>query len=878
MYRMVAGIAIRPPSSYGAPPRGAGDEPYRIRRAHRRAAAAGRTEPSSRESVTGSPPRAREDAWMDARSRLVRRARDAGSRAWPAVALAAVGCALGEAARAVSPAVALWPVGALLLGWFAGTGIRAGGGRPAGAERSVPGAVLAALLVLAVGWARKDPGAAVAAVLAGVALPLALAALLQRLGRTAAPRGIGSAEMRLIGAALIAAVPAALLRSDIVRTFAGLPPTGAGFTALLLGDLLAASIFAPLGAALARTTEPRRRDTDRAQGGEPTRAAGGLRGVGDALRSASVRTALVLIAASSALAVGLTFGGYPGLGRLAAIVHLAVGLWIARAVPQPAGALLVALNACAMGQLHGGWLDTVAVDGPGLHQQAATLMLLTGVFALQAILQVLSDGSREAARTLIRQAMRSDLSGLPNQRALARIVEHTLARPDRGAFWLVGVVLPDIARWSDLTDSTAATELERAVAGRLRATFEPLGARVAHPSSGRFVLTIGSRVDGIAIRQHLNRTLGGRRFEVSDQSIQLRFHAGMVEVPERAPVGADAVLASLSMALQRASTDPTGIHRVTASAELLDGYRTELRTVELVSRAIAEGRVRLFAERIEPARRAPGQASGLHYEILARVVDDDGQLIMPKVFLPAVWHAGLSSQLDRLVFVRTVAYLASQPRLLEATRLCSINVAGPTLCDPEFPEYVKRCLATHRVDPRKLMIEITESASISDLEIARGHVARLTRLGIGIALDDFGTGLATFDYLKRLRANVLKIDGSFVRAICSDRLDSEIVATVVRIARITGALTVAEWIETEEQRQVAVELGVDFLQGRLIAHPVPIETLLGASASGPRPARTAPATDPGATTVPFAYDRAHAAQPSAPTRPATPVTGAAAAR
>jgi EAL domain-containing protein (putative c-di-GMP-specific phosphodiesterase class I) len=111
--------------------------------------------------------------------------------------------------------------------------------------------------------------------------------------------------------------------------------------------------------------------------------------------------------------------------------------------------------------------------------------------------------------------------------------------------------------------------------------------------------------------------------------------------------------------------------------------------------------VGLFAERIEPASPAPTE--GLRFEVL----------------------------------VRTVAHLAAHPGLHAATRLCSISVAGPTLCDPAFPDFVKRALSTHRVDPQ-----------------------RLADRGLSIALDDFGTGRATFDYLKRRHADLLKIDGA----------------------------------------------------------------------------------------------------------------------
>jgi EAL domain-containing protein (putative c-di-GMP-specific phosphodiesterase class I)/GGDEF domain-containing protein len=662
----------------------------------------------------------------------------------------------------------------------------------------------------------------------------------------------------LLGAARACVPAAAAIRCIEVDAGGGIffDP---GRAASMAGDILSATIFAPLMLVLAPALEAlagpgrRRRASDDADArAAPTAPTAATRAVAGAVaadaenpaastdasaapkwtdrtaRRASPgplpwRSVLAAVIACSLLTILLLRFGFTDLARIAAVGHLLIGLLVARSMPGAIGASLLALNASLMAQVYGGWLDPITSDDGGAGRHAATLLMMAGAFALQFLLQAASTETRESARALIRQAMQSDLSGLPNHRALARIVGALLARPERRTFWLVGVVLPDIARWGDLTDSAAAAELERSVAGRLRATFEPLGARVAHPSSGRFVLTIDDRLDGIGIRQRLRATLGGQRFDTSEQSIQLRYLAGMVEVPAAAKIGAESVLTALSMALQRAASDPTGIHRATVSTELIEDYRTELRMVELVSRALNEGRIRLYAERIEPAREADSDL--LHFEVLARVLDESGGLLEPKQFLPAVWHAGLATKLDRLVFVRAVAHLAAHPRLHAATRTCSINVSGPTLCDPEFVDYVQRCLATHAVDPTRLMIEITESAAIADLELARAHVTRLSELGLKIALDDFGTGLATFDYLKRLRADVLKIDGSFVRPLVDSPLDREIVAAMVRIARATGARTIAEWIETPEQRAIVTELGVDLLQGRLIAWPVPIETL-----------------------------------------------------
>jgi EAL domain-containing protein (putative c-di-GMP-specific phosphodiesterase class I)/GGDEF domain-containing protein len=742
---------------------------------------------------------------------------------------------IGIALASLWRPVGLWPLGAFMLGWLACAPAIAGAGsddtrRSAGRADTRSESRLRLLCALSamvpIGLAdMAHAGAwhAGKAVVAGVLVPCIASELLSRLASMVPARGVGSVELRLLGAAIACAPVGAVLRSIQA-------PGGRGnwvsldFVDLLFGDVIAATIFAPLAAALAAPLADRIEAARRARLLE----AAGMRSPERplALPGASRQSLALSIGAIVACAfasTALRAMGHEDLSRVVAVTHLLLGLLVARSVSGALGAGLLAANAFAMAATYTSAFAPASVDDIARVREIAALLLLGGIFSMQSILHSVSADSREAARALIRQAMRSDLSGLPNQRALARIVGSLLSRRRRTRFWLVGVVLPDIARWSDLTDSAAAAELERSVAGRLRATFEPLGARVAHPSSGRFVLTIGDRVDGLGIRQRLRTTLGGQRFDTNEQSIQLRYHAGMVEVPANADVGADAVLTALSMALQRAANDPAGIHRATVSAALIDDYRTELRTIETVSRALNEGRIRLYAERIEPS--VPRPHDMLHFEVLVRIEGDDGRVLQPKQFLPAIWHAGLHSKLDRLVFVRTVAYLAAHRALHDATHLCSINVCGPTLCDPEFPDYVKRCLAAHAVDPRRLMIEITESSAIADLELARAHVERLSEMGLAIALDDFGTGLATFDYLKRLRADVLKIDGSFIRQVVDDPLDREIVATIVRIARATGARTVAEWIETPEQRALATELGVDYLQGRLIASPVPLEAL-----------------------------------------------------
>jgi EAL domain-containing protein (putative c-di-GMP-specific phosphodiesterase class I) len=740
-------------------------------------------------------------------------------------AIALLAWAVGVFWSSLGLTIDLWPLGVVLLGWLSRVpSYQRGGRRSATAESRLRMACAAAAAVAVGGADAAWSGGWHAGwtVAAGVLVPLATLVALQA-GRRDSPAtavAVAGNESRLLMAAMACALVGGVLRGFDGTSLRG-GPLPIAFGQLIFGDLISATVFLPLGSTLGglmlglaqRMAGAGRADADTPPAEAPSVSS-------RAIVAASCGAILLIAGISTALRLT----GHADTARLVAVAHLLAGLVVARSIPGTSGALLLVANGFAMlsAFVTTAMTSPVATSGEPA-QEAVTLLLLAGVFALQSMLQSVTTDGRSVARTLIQQALHVDLSSLPNPRAIARIVDALLARPRRSRFWMVSVVLPDVARWSELTDRRAAGALERTMVGRLKTEFEPIGGRVAHPALGRFLITLGDRVDGLGIRQKLRAALGGGRSTFNDPSMQVRFHAGIVEVPANAEVGSDAVLDTLSMAMQRASIDPSGIHRATVSSELIDEYRTELRTLDVVTRALDSGRLRLFVERIEAV--STSSTAPLHYEILARIEDEDGRLLQPREFLPAVWNGGMQNRLDRLVFVRTVAHLAQDTALHEATRLCSINVFGPTLCDPDFPDYVQRCLDSHRVDPQRLMIEITESHAISDMELARAHVARLSAIGLSIALDDFGTGLATFDYLKRLKADVLKIDGSFVRHVVDDPVDREIVSAITRLARATGARTVAEWVETPEQRAALQDLGVDYLQGRLISSPEPIESL-----------------------------------------------------
>ena len=206
------------------------------------------------------------------------------------------------------------------------------------------------------------------------------------------------------------------------------------------------------------------------------------------------------------------------------------------------------------------------------------------------------------------------------------------------------------------------------------------------------------------------------------------------------------------------------------------------------------------------------------YEVLIRMLDENGGLIMPGGFLPTAERFGLSLDIDRWVIVNAIETLAEQRRT--QMDLCyTINLSAQTLNTPMICDLVQECLQATGLDPSALVFEITETAAISDLSAASALLARLRALGCRTALDDFGSGMSSFAYLQELPVDIVKIDGRFVKHIASSAVDKAMVRAMNDIAHALGKQTIAEFVESEEAFQILVDLGVDFGQGYHLGRP-----------------------------------------------------------
>jgi diguanylate cyclase (GGDEF)-like protein len=343
------------------------------------------------------------------------------------------------------------------------------------------------------------------------------------------------------------------------------------------------------------------------------------------------------------------------------------------------------------------------------------------------------------------------------------------------------------------------------------------------------------------IVERIHQQIGQFRFLWQEQSFNISASFGLVQIDGESE-GLTAVLSAADAACYAAKeAGRNRIHLYYSDDNELTRQRGERLWISQIHQAIEEHRFQLYAQDIVPiapnhAFVEPLQDGKLkferHVEILLRMIDRDGQIISPGCFIPAAERYGLMTELDRVVIetffsAYAKACLSNSGRPLDSC-LYAINLSARSLNDAQFIDFVKAKFAEYRLPPHVICFEITETAAISNIEQAIQFIEELKQMGCHFALDDFGSGMNCFAYLKQLKIDYLKIDGSFIQNITTEKIDQELVACMNRIAHVLGVKTVAEWVENDEILQTLRELDIDYAQGYGLHRPEPLEfTLMG---------------------------------------------------
>jgi len=207
-----------------------------------------------------------------------------------------------------------------------------------------------------------------------------------------------------------------------------------------------------------------------------------------------------------------------------------------------------------------------------------------------------------------------------------------------------------------------------------------------------------------------------------------------------------------------------------------------------------------------------------HYEVLLRLTGDDAKLLYPNSFLPAAERLGVAVEVDYWVIRNAFRQLSLCDAQGRAVRL-SINLSGRVFEAPDLVDKVKKFADNYRIKPSSIIFEITEQTAVRQIDHARQRILELNRLGYRFALDDFGVGFSSFNYLKHLPVDYLKIDGAFIENLANDPVDQAMVQAMIQIARTLGKQTVAEYVGDAASLELLKQFGVDYVQGYYLGRP-----------------------------------------------------------
>ncbi|WP_122665843.1 EAL domain-containing protein [Pseudomonas viridiflava] len=324
-----------------------------------------------------------------------------------------------------------------------------------------------------------------------------------------------------------------------------------------------------------------------------------------------------------------------------------------------------------------------------------------------------------------------------------------------------------------------------------------------------------------AIAETLRQTVQSLNFVWKGRPFQSTVSVGVVHI-SHVPTTLEASLRAADMACYMAKEKGRNrvqvYHADDSEVSLRFG---EMAWVQRLHMALEENRFCLFSQQIAAIGHHGANDSG-HIEILLRLRDETGRMILPENFIPAAERYGLMTSLDRWV-VHNVFKIIAQCQDDEGYNgpmvVTAINLSGASIGDEAFLGYLKQQFKTFGISPSLICFEITETIAIANLGSAIHFINELKALGCQFSLDDFCAGMSSFAYLKHLPVDYLKIDGSFVKDMLDNPINRAMVEVINHIGHVMGKRTIAEFVETPQIEIALREIGVDFAQGYLIERP-----------------------------------------------------------
>ncbi|MDX2436009.1 MAG: EAL domain-containing protein [Acidobacteriota bacterium] len=443
------------------------------------------------------------------------------------------------------------------------------------------------------------------------------------------------------------------------------------------------------------------------------------------------------------------------------------------------------------------------------------------------------DETREAVRS---SGLQDPLTHLPNRAVLMDRLRHSFARAERDSEQSFAVLFFDLDRFKNVNDSLGhltGDQLLRAISHRVEKACRP-GDTVARFGGDEFVILVED------IKDIRGATVAAERIQ---EEFRVPFDLDGTEVFATISIGIalwnpdytrpEDLLRDSDTAMYRAKSMGRNSFAVFDDAMHQNVVAT-LRLENDLRRALARNEFRVFYQPIVAID--DGRIAG--FEALVRWQHPERGLLMPGAFISVAEEMGAIIQLDRWVAEEACKQLRvwQQKFRAHSQTTMSVNLSTTQLMRPDVVAGIDLILRNSGLYGASLKLEVTESVLMENAEYASAVLEQLKALNIAISIDDFGTGYSSLAYLRRFPIDTLKIDYSFVSRMLEDDESSEIVRTIVTLAKNLGKDTVAEGVERRAQFQALADLDVNMIQGYFVAPPLPkevAESLLERTAGHP---------------------------------------------
>lgn len=438
--------------------------------------------------------------------------------------------------------------------------------------------------------------------------------------------------------------------------------------------------------------------------------------------------------------------------------------------------------------------------------------------------------TRRLSRQLQHDAAHDALTGLVNRREFERRLERAVASAKRHGLEHA-VCYFDLDQFKLVNDTAghaAGDALLKQVRPLLTGKFRERDT-LARLGGDEFALLLdncrldeAARIAGIVVA-----TFHAWRFPWKNRTFQVGASAGVAAI-DRGCESAAHALAQADVACYTAKENGRNrVHVYRGDGIKPSAHHARMMLAATLNDALNENRFRLFCQPIVPL--GDREAEPPRNEVLLRLQDDNGAIILPSTFIPAAERYGMMARIDRWVIENALRACAATGCVHACPEL-SLNLSGDSLGSDDLAEFVLHVFRANDIRPQSICFEITETAAIRNVDNALKFIEEMRGHGCRIALDDFGSGQSSFHYLRTLPADYLKIDGAFVRNISEDEQNEAVVAAINDVGHKLGIATIAEYVQDLETAERLRRIGVDYAQGHAFGRPTPLEHALRAAA------------------------------------------------